>query len=82
MLTSISTRECNPAAILEVCSTGSQDACTRKVEIKAVSIDEHLKDENITFIKLDIEGAEIETLQGAEETIRRCNPKLEISAYH
>jgi len=36
----------------------------------------------ITFIKMDIEGAELEALHGAHEIIRTDAPKLAISVYH
>lgn len=35
-----------------------------------------------TFIKMDIEGAEIAALEGAAETIRRHAPRLAIAVYH
>jgi len=35
-----------------------------------------------TIIKADIEGAEMDLLRGAEQTIRRCRPTLAISLYH
>ncbi len=51
-------------------------------EISTTSIDEDFPDETITLIKMDVEGAEYEALRGAMKTIKRCRPKLIISAYH
>jgi FkbM family methyltransferase len=53
--------------------------------IRTVSIDHLLErgDLNrVDFIKMDIEGAELPALQGAEATLRRFRPKLAISVYH
>ncbi|HSR11233.1 MAG TPA: FkbM family methyltransferase, partial [Thermodesulfobacteriota bacterium] len=50
--------------------------------IEATSIDEEVGGEAVTFIKMDVEGAEIEAIRGAENTMRLHGPKLAISAYH
>ncbi len=46
------------------------------------SLDHLLGDERVTFIKMDIEGAELEALEGCENLIRKHKPKLAISLYH
>lgn len=49
------------------------------------TIDNYVLENNlprVDFIKLDVEGAELETLRGAKRTIARYKPILAISAYH
>lgn len=52
------------------------------IDIPVTSIDNMLKNRNVTFIKMDIEGAEKAALYGSEKTIKRCHPKLAICLYH
>lgn len=35
-----------------------------------------------SYIKMDVEGAEYETLLGCREIIKKCKPSLAVSAYH
>ena len=49
-------------------------------KVKVTSIDNIARD--ATFIKLDIEGAEMDALEGAIHTIREQKPHLAICAYH
>lgn len=51
-------------------------------QVEAVTLDSVLGDKHITFIKMDIEGAEYSALQGAKEIIKKYHPKLAISVYH
>ncbi|MEX2009494.1 MAG: FkbM family methyltransferase, partial [Dongiaceae bacterium] len=52
------------------------------IEMPVVALDEVLAGDRVSFIKMNIEGAEIEALAGAAGSIRRWRPKLAISAYH
>jgi FkbM family methyltransferase len=42
----------------------------RWVSLEVVSLDEHFADEPIDFLRMDIEGAEMEALQGAQHLLR------------
>lgn len=53
-----------------------------KSTVEAVALDEVLGGEEITFIKMDIEGAEMKALKGAEKIISKQRPKLAICIYH
>ncbi len=50
--------------------------------VKGISLDEIVKDEKVTYIKMDIEGSELNALKGAENTIRNSKPRLAICIYH
>lgn len=50
--------------------------------METVSLDEYLGKEEITFIKMDIEGAEWRALQGAREMVKTKKPKMAICVYH
>ena len=51
-------------------------------DVRCVPIDELFADESVTFIKMDIEGAEYDALVGARKTIERDRPILAICVYH
>lgn len=55
------------------------------MQVETLTIDDLLLQkglDRIDFIKMDIEGAELEALKGAESAIRMFRPKLAISIYH
>ena len=52
------------------------------VTIQCVAVDDVLHGEPINLVKLDVEGAEIETLKGMQRIIREQRPNLLVSAYH
>jgi FkbM family methyltransferase len=48
------------------------------------TIDELFYEANkeVTYVKVDVEGSELELIEGAEKTIRANHPKIAISTYH
>ena len=51
--------------------------------VRVVSLDEFFSGKAVpTFVKMDIEGAEMAALQGAAALVSRHQPKLAISVYH
>jgi FkbM family methyltransferase len=50
--------------------------------IQVVSIDDCLPNSRVDYLKFDVEGHEMEALQGAAHSIRRHRPLLAIAGYH
>jgi FkbM family methyltransferase len=50
--------------------------------IATVSLDQFLPHRSIDFLKLDIEGAEADAINGAKEILQRSQPVVAMSLYH
>lgn len=53
-----------------------------ELPVTAVALDDVLPAAVVTDLKMDIEGAELDALRGAEALIRRGQPRLAICVYH
>jgi len=63
----------------------SKTKTKNQIKVRVIPLDEFVKKENIKrvdFIKMDIEGAEFDTLKGAVKTLKRDKPDLIITIYH
>jgi FkbM family methyltransferase len=56
------------------------DAVVSMTTVDALVLEQGLG--RVDFIKMDIEGGEVNALRGAEGTLRRFSPRLAISVYH
>jgi FkbM family methyltransferase len=63
-------------------SRGAIFADDGDIEMPVITVDEALGDRRLTYIKMNIEGAEIDALRGSQKAIRKWLPKLAISVYH
>lgn len=69
-------------------SSGVVDLANQKRDDKnikmtaAVAMDDVAECQDATFIKMDVEGAELMALKGAEKIIKRNKPKLAVCIYH
>lgn len=63
-------------------SSISTDTTKDTISIPVKAIDDTIECQDATFIKMDVEGSELDALLGAKETILRNKPKLAICLYH
>ena len=57
-------------------------ASSSGVEVPCVRLDDMLAGETVSYIKMDIEGAELQALEGAQRIIWRDRPILAVCGYH
>lgn len=66
--------------------SNTEEACMIREDgdtvIKTECIDSIVGENKVSYIKMDVEGAELNSLKGAEQVIEREHPRLAISIYH
>lgn len=62
--------------------TSSSISSEGSMSINVDKLDNIIVDTKVSYIKMDIEGAELEALKGAERLIKNFKPKLAICVYH
>jgi FkbM family methyltransferase len=72
----------NERVMMDVGSGPSSHVGLGDQQVESFALDSVLRDVPVSFVKMDIEGSEIATLEGAEKLIRKHAPILAISAYH
>ena len=61
----------------------SEKKSNQKISVSTIDkITEDLKLKKVDFVKMDIEGAEIEAVGGAEKTLKKNSTNLSIASYH
>jgi len=60
----------------------TQNNCTHDYQALKIDTIDNLISEKVDFIKMDIEGAEQDAIEGSSETIKKYTPILAICVYH
>ncbi|MBR6147697.1 MAG: FkbM family methyltransferase [Lachnospiraceae bacterium] len=64
------------------CSMITDEENDKVIKIETIALDELVECSDATYIKMDIEGEEMNALKGAQKLIMEKRPKLAISIYH
>ena len=67
---------------LELADTSGNCNPNQLINVPVYKIDDTSACSDMTFLKMDIEGSELNALKGAEKTIRKNKPKLAVCIYH
>jgi FkbM family methyltransferase len=78
----LATGEKNARVLMDAGNGVSSTIGNGDCEVECVTLDSALAGMPVTFIKMDIEGSEIDTLAGARELIRKNTPILAVCVYH
>jgi FkbM family methyltransferase len=87
----VTVMECAVSSLAGVLHFNAQAGGSSRVDaestesVPAVTVDDVVGEQHlgrVDFIKMDIEGGEVDALRGAEETLKRFTPRLAISVYH
>ena len=70
------------ASVLSARSSVLSGRPAKSIGVRALRLDDLVKDETIDYIKFDVEGSEREAIAGAEKIIARDLPTLAVSLYH
>lgn len=60
----------------------NSSADKKGTSVECMTVDSIIGENDVTYIKFDVEGLEKEAVEGAKETIKRCKPKMLVSCYH
>jgi FkbM family methyltransferase len=71
------------ASLLDLEPWGYTECETEAVQVRTLDnlADEYLADENVGFVKIDVEGAELEVLRGATALLERDRPNLQVELW-
>jgi FkbM family methyltransferase len=74
--------KCGAGASSAAVAAGEADIACETLNVPCGRLDDILRGEAVTFIKMDVEGAEGATLHGSRDILRVQRPLVAVSVYH
>lgn len=78
----LATWNCKTSILFSHSGLENSSVTSTGTPVEAIALDDFIETLDFNFLKVDVEGSDLETLKGAIKTIQRNRPYIAVSLYH